>query len=123
MKYLIAVVILMSLSACGKDVQYVTGPVGATGAQGPAGQNGSDGTNGTNGTNASPITIVQFCQSCVTHYPDTFAEIGFCSNGSIYGTYSANDGFSSEIVPGLYSSNGINCSCTFTVGANCAVSN
>ncbi len=120
MKYLIAVVILMSLPACGKDVQYVTGPVGATGAQGIPGPSGSPGVNG---TNANPITVVQFCQSCVTHYPDTFAEIGFCSNGSIYGTYSANDGFSSEIVPGVYSSNGINCSCTFTVGPNCTVSN
>jgi hypothetical protein len=119
MKYLILVSILMSLSACGKDVQYVQGPQGIPGQSivGPAGPSGADGTD------AAPITVVQFCQSCFTHYPDTFAEIGFCSNGSIYGTYSENDGFSSEIVPGVYSSNGINCSCTFTVGPNCTVSN
>jgi hypothetical protein len=120
MKYLIAVVILMSLSACGKD--GARGPAGADG-QSIIGPQGVPGLPGTNGTNASPITVVQFCQSCVTHYPDTFAEIGFCSNGSIFGTYSANDGFSAEIVPGVYSSKGINCSCTFTVSANCAVSN
>lgn len=119
MRYLIAVVILMSLSACGKDVSYITGATGATGNRGPAGEVGPSGTPG---SNAMSWTPVQFCKG-TTHYPDTFCEVGYCYEGNIYATYSANDGFSSETPSGIYASNGINCSCTFTISANCAVGN
>ena len=85
--------------------------VGPSGPQGPAGQPGAPGTQ---------ISIVQFCSGTTT-YPLTFAEVGFCIDGNLYATYSANDGFSSLIPPGQYSSNGINSSCTFTVGAQCRI--
>jgi len=118
MKYtMILVAMIIGFNGCGK-----VGPAGPVGAPG-ASVMGPQGSAGTNGSNAASVTIVQFCQSCVTHYPDTFAEIGFCSNGTIYATYSENDGFSAEIPPGVYTSDGVNCACTFTVGANCAVSN
>jgi hypothetical protein len=65
--------------------------------------------------------MVQLCQSCVPVYPSTFAEVAFCIGGNLYGTYSANDGFSAELPPGAYSSDGINCSCSFVIGPNCAV--
>jgi len=85
--------------------------VGPSGPQGPAGQPGAPGTQ---------ISIVQFCSGTTT-YPITFSEVGFCIDGNLYATYSANDGFSSLIPPGQYQSNGINSSCTFTVGASCQI--
>jgi hypothetical protein len=39
----------------------------------------------------------------------------------MYGVYSDNGGFLSELPPGEYSSDGINASCSFTIGANCSV--
>lgn len=97
-----------------------TGATGQTGATGAAGRDGTNGSNGTNGTNGTVITPVQFCPGVDT-YPSEFNEVGLCINGNVYAVYSANDGFMSMIPPGIYSSNGINASCTFTVGANCAI--
>lgn len=105
------ILILMSLtvllSACGA-------PGGPTGAQGSMGSTGPQGPSGTIGT------PVQFCPGTTT-YSGEFNEVGFCINGSIYAVYSANDGFLSEVPPGTYTSDGINASCTFTVGPNCEV--
>jgi hypothetical protein len=68
------------------------------------------------------ITPLQFCgPSFKQSYPNTFAESGFCIGGTIYGVYSANGGFLSALPPGEYSSDGINASCDFNIGANCAV--
>jgi hypothetical protein len=120
------------------------GPQGPAGPQGPTGQgctvstlnagslgapnggalvscaNGTqamilNGTNGTNGTNGSIITPVQFCTNSVTTYPSTFAEVGFCINGTLYAVYSANGGFETQVVSGEYGSDGINASCDFSV--------
>lgn len=107
MKRLLTTSVLILLAACAR-------PKGDTGAPGSA------GTNGVNGVDTTPITLVQFCPG-TTHFPDTFCEVGFCIGGNLYGTYSANDGFSVLIPPGTYSSNGINCSCNFTVASNCQV--
>jgi hypothetical protein len=68
------------------------------------------------------ITIVQFCPGD-TNYPSEFDEIGFCINNNIYAVYSVNDGFLSLVPPGVYSSNGIDASCTFTITANCGIIN
>lgn len=90
------------------------GPVGATGPQGPAGLNGQNGTNGT------AIVPIQFC-SGTGSYPSTFPEIGFCINDHLYAVYSDHNGFLVEVLPGTWSSNGINSSCTFTVYEHCEV--
>ncbi len=121
--------------SCGqKTIQGPVGPKGSTGitgVTGAAGLPGNDGTTGptgpqgqpgVDGTDADSVTIVKLCPQTTT-YPSTFVEIAFCVNHKLYGTYSANDGFSTEIVPGTYSSNGINSSCTFIVTENCQVSN
>lgn len=111
------------LGSCGKTTQ-IPGPKGEVGATGEDGQNGAQGPvgpSGAPGLDATQITVVQLCTSCVPSYPSVFAEIGFCFGGNLYGTYSANGGFSTLLTPGAYSSNGINCSCTFTVGPNCTV--
>lgn len=102
------------LSGCGK-----VGPMGSAGSVGPQ---GLVGPSGTPGSDADSWTVVQLCPG-TTHYPNTFCEVTFCFQGNLYGTYSANDGFSSELPQGQYSSNGINCSCTVTIGPNCQVSN
>lgn len=94
---------------------------GAPGPQGPTGSQGQTGANGTNGTNASSWSVVQLCSACTTHYPDTFAEVAFCYAGSLFGTYSSNGGFSSQLPAGAYNSDGINCSCTVNIGSNCSV--
>lgn len=92
------------------------------GTDGTNGTNGSNGSNGTNGTNGTVVEPIQFCTGFTQTYPSVFAECGFCINGIMYGVYSANDGFLAELPPGTYSSDGINSSCTFTIGDNCKVS-
>ena len=79
--------------------------------------------NGTNGTSGSIINAVQFCPNVSPSYPSTFPEVGFCIGNQIYAVYSALDGFMTLITPGLYESNAIGSSCTFTVKPNCIISN
>jgi hypothetical protein len=85
---------------------------------GTAGVNGSNGVNGTPGTIVTPI---KFCTGFTQSYPSTFAESGLCINNKIYGVYSENGGFLAELLPGTYSSNGINSSCTFKITENCGI--
>lgn len=84
--------------------------------------NGINGQDGVAGSPGTVVTPVQFCPGTPV-YPSTFIENGFCIEGQLYAVYSANGGFMVLLTPGEYSSNGINASCSFTVGANCAVSN
>ena len=144
-KLLIVLIALLSVSCSRLQVVGPTGATGASGqdgATGPAGTNGVDGQDGSNGTDgangvdgqdgavgpqgapgsdAASVTVVQLCPAPTT-YATTFSEVAFCIGGNLYATYSANGGFSTEIPPGTYSSNGINSSCTFVVSANCQVS-
>lgn len=85
--------------------------------------NGSNGSNGINGIPGTVVTPIRFCVNSTPSYPGTFAENGFCIDHKLYAVYSANGGFMAEIPPGVYSSNGINSSCTFTVGNDCAINN
>jgi hypothetical protein len=73
-------------------------------------------------SNGTVITPIQFCPNPTT-YPTTFSEIAFCINGNLWGVYSQNGGFLTEIIPGTYSSDGVNSSCTFTVQPNCIIIN
>lgn len=95
------------------------GAVGQTGSTGATGETGSQGPAG---VDITPVTTIQFCPNVTPIYPSNFPEYGLCIGGNLYGVYSANDGFLALLPPGQYSSDGINASCTFTVGANCAVS-
>lgn len=105
---------LSQLSGCGQtELTTVKGDKGDTGAQGIPGQPGVD---------ATPVTVVQLCPGTPT-YPTTFPEIALCLGGRLYGTYSANGGFSTELTPGAYASNAVGNSCTFTVLPNCVVQN
>ena len=124
-----------------RKLLILTFMLSACGPIGPAGQNGTNGssctvtsitspqagslitcTDGTSSLvlNGTVVTPVQFCPN-QTSYPSTFSEVGFCINGSLWAVYSANGGFLTEVVPGNYSSDGINSSCTFVVGPNCSV--
>lgn len=98
------------------------GASGISGSNGSDGQNGLDGSNGINGTNGTVITSIQLCNGITPSYPSTFPEVALCIDNQLYAVYSANDGFLVLLTPGVYSSNGINASCTFTVGQNCGVS-
>lgn len=89
---------------------------------GAIGLPGSPGAQGPTGADLTPITFVQFCPG-VTVYPAQFDEVGFCIGGNLYAVYSANNGFLTYLPPGVYNSNGIGNSCTFTVLANCRVVN
>lgn len=86
---------------------------------GAAGQTGAVGATG---SDATPVMVVQFCTGFTQSYPNTFAESGICVNNEMLGVYSENGGFLAVLPPGNYSSDGINSSCTFTIGANCTVS-
>jgi hypothetical protein len=103
-----------SLITCGNTQSLVLngapGPQGETGPTGPAGSPGS------------VITPVKFCPG-TSSYPNEFNELGFCIGGNLYAVYSANGGFLTEVLPGEWSSDGINASCDFTVGPNCTISN
>lgn len=79
-----------------------------------------NGEAGAPGVDATPISFVQFCGG-TTGYPDTFAEVGICVNGIMYGVYSRNGGFLSQLPQGLYSSEGINSTCSFNIGPDCQV--
>lgn len=138
------------LAGCGQDavLQGPVGPMGSPGlngqgcsvaalAVGPASPNGGslitcpdgsssvvlNGSNGANGAPGTPGTVVTPVQFCPGHqsYPGTFTESGICIAGVLYGVYSLNGGFLAELPPGVYSSDGINSSCTFTIHANCLV--
>jgi len=113
---------LACTQGCGKagpaGQQGAPGATGSVGATGPQGEQGTAGANGANGTSITPI---QFCAGFTPSYPGTFPEYGLCLGGVMYGVYSANDGFLAELPPGVYSSDGINASCTFTIGQNCQV--
>jgi len=98
----------------------VQGPQGIQGDQGPQGVQGPQGQQGVPGQDTTEVTVVNLCPGTTT-YPNTYVEVAFCVRGVLYGTYSANGGFSTELVPGVYNSNAIGSSCSFTVGANCAV--
>ena len=89
---------------------------------GSNGTNGSDGAQGQAGTPGTVVAPVQFCSGLTASYPNTFPESGFCINNKMFGVYSDHGGFMAELPPGTYSSYGINASCTFTIGNNCAVS-
>jgi len=114
MRYVL-LLFMLSLSCCGK------GPVGP---QGEAGQSivGPPGPTGSPGPSGTIITMKQLCGSCVPTYPSVFAESVMCIDNQLYGVYSANGGFLSLLTPGTYTSNGINCSCTITIGNDCSIS-
>ena len=99
------VLMVLFLTACGQN-----------------GTNGIDGSAGPAGANGSSVTVVRFCLGGPPVYPSTFPETGLCINNAIYAVYSANDGFLTELPPGLYTSDAIGSSCTFTVLPNCLIS-
>lgn len=72
------------------------------------------------GVDTTPVTVVKLCPGTTT-YPSIFIEVAFCVGGKLYGTYSANGGFSTELPPGTYSSNAIGSSCNFTILSNCII--
>lgn len=74
--------------------------------------------NGTNGTNGTIIQPIQLCATnpAGSYSSGTFPEVGFCIQNNLYGVYSTNGGFMTEIFPGPWSSDGVNSSCNFTVG-------
>lgn len=130
MKTLIICLVAFLISGCaGKDGSVggqgsrgEQGEVGEIGPTGLPGQVGPQGNPGANGQDATPVTVVKLCPG-VTTYPSTYVEIAFCVGGKLFGTYSANGGFSTELPPGNYLSDGIGNSCNFTVGPNCQVTN
>lgn len=120
------VLAVLVLTGCGSNhyeyFQGKDGAAGAKGSQGDAGQDGQNGQDGEDGADATPVTVVKLCPG-VTVYPSKFVEIAFCIGGKLYGTYSQNGGFSTEMPPGTYGSNGINSNCNFTVAASCTINN
>jgi hypothetical protein len=124
-KYMFGIVMVAALVGCGRGPVGATGPSGSNGTNGQQGNTGAAGPQGAQGSpgiDGTSVTVVKFCPG-VTTYPSTFVEVGFCIGGKLYGTYSANDGFSSELPPGSYGSKGINASCNFVIAANCVINN
>lgn len=112
------ILFILFLGAC--TYQGAPGVSGTAGVKGDPGQNGIDGQNGKDGADATPVTMVQLCPG-VQSYLGVFVESAICLNGKLYGVYSANGGFLTELPPGTYSSNAIGSACNLTIGANCVV--
>lgn len=127
---LILMSILLIAVGCNSGQSYSNAPTSCTVVNvqaNSAAPNGGIAISCPNGTNAlllngTMINAVQFCPGTTT-YPSTFAEVGFCISGNLWAVYSQNGGFMTEVVPGVYSSDGINSSCTFTVLPNCVIQN
>ena len=79
--------------------------------------NGQQGIPGLNGTNGTSVTPIQFCPGA-SNYPTTFLEYGLVIGGTVYGVYSANDGFWAYLPPGNYLSNAIGSICDFTINSD-----
>lgn len=105
----------------GRDGVSIEGPAGPQGPKGDTGDVGPQGPQGIPGSDALSVTVVPLCPG-VTAYPSTFVEVAFCVDHRLYGTYSTHGGFSTELVPGAYSSNAVGSACTFVVGPDCQVS-
>lgn len=122
MKYSVFTLICaMVLVGCGRGPVGAAGPKGDSGSQGIQGEQGIPGRDGEDGEDAQ-VSIVKLCPG-VTTYPTRFVEVAFCFDGKLYGTYSANGGFSTELPPGNYSSNAIGSSCNFRVLPDCIIQN
>ena len=84
--------------------------------------NGTNGNPGMPGMPGTQIKMIQFCPGSAS-YPSTFLEYGMLIGTSVYGVYSANDGFLAYLPPGLYLSNAINSTCDFTINADGSITN
>ena len=108
MKNMLLVSMVLILSACAQPRNGVNGAAGTPGAPGH------------DGANPTPTSIVPLCLGVPT-YGTTYVEDAICLQGQLYGVYSANGGFLTQLPPGAYTSSGIGSSCNFTVGANCSI--
>lgn len=103
-------------------LQGPQGDIGAPGTDGSNGSQGPTGQDGVNGADATPVTVIQFCPSYgATFYPSNFPEQGLCIADKLYAVYwNGTQAFLALIPPGTYSSTSPQ-ACTFTVGADCQV--
>lgn len=140
MKKMIGIVfVTIMVAACMKGKQGDPGYAGVSGATGITGPRGPQGNPGqacavqetspgtvqvtcADGSSMvlSDVTPVALCPEAPV-YPSTFPETALCIKGNLYGVYSANDGFLTELEPGVYLSNAIGSTCTLTVSAGCQV--
>lgn len=114
LKVLMMLAVLVLMSACAKPKDGLAGKDGSRGEQGPPGNTGPAGIDGL------PAKVVNLCPG-VTSYPGVFVEVALCLNSRLYGVYSANGGFLTELIPGSYSSNAIGSACNLVVHDNCVV--
>jgi hypothetical protein len=133
MKYLVMVLLVTGLSACGPAIVATTvpgpvGPSGTPGAKGDPGKNGADGAQGAVGPQGTPgapgtiTTTVQFCPGYTTSYPNTFPEVGLCIGGSLSAVYwDGRNAWLSPVPPGDYMSTSTSAPCNFKVLAGCVV--
>lgn len=117
---LICISIAFVLAGCGTE-KFESGSNGQPGIVGPKGDKGDPGDRGPAGADGLPAQVVMLC-SGINTYPGVFVEVALCLNNKLYGVYSANGGFLTELPPGNYSSNAIGSACNLTVHANCIVS-
>lgn len=133
MRWTSLVLSVVCLTSCSPVVgpQGAAGPkgdngvAGSQGEQGPKGDNGAEGPAGVagpQGTAGVSVAPIQFCPNVVEHYPNSFPEFGFCIGGNLYAVYwDGTHAFEALIAPGRYISTSPE-GCSFTVSANCEVS-
>lgn len=107
---------IVLFTGCGQQ-----GDVGSNGRIGAIGPAGPKGDVGAPGQDVTPVTVVSFCGG-PSVYPSNFPEYGLVIGGQVFGVYSTNGGFLALLPPGVYSSNAVGSSCTFTINADATVS-
>lgn len=131
--FIVSLIFFLSVNGCGTgnnpsygyrpsdncSVSTINSPISGSLIQCPDGTS-SFVNNGSNGINGTVISVVQFCPGTTT-YPTEFNEVGLCINNNLWAVYSSNGGFFTEVLPGTWSSDGINSSCDFQVGPNCTI--
>lgn len=124
MRILVILLTLTMVVACrgprgDQGIQGLPG-IGETGPAGRDGNDGATGPQGPAGADGQIATVVPLCPG-VSSYPGVFVEAALCINNQLYGVYSANGGFLTELPPGNYTSNAIGSACNLTVQPNCVV--
>lgn len=105
-----------------KQSKCVLAGDGCNGERGAQGATGLAGSAGPAGLDGQPARVITLCPG-VTAYPGIFVETALCINNRLYGVYSSNGGFLTELPPGVYSSATIGSACTVTIASNCQVVN
>ena len=99
---------MLVMSGCAQPSNGTNGAVGLTGQRGLP------------GLDATLVKVINLCPGA-SAYPKVFVESALCIDHKLYGVYSLEGGFLSELPVGSYKSLAIGSACNFKVLTDCVV--